>query len=118
MSVRAYLFLKSSGRSPFEKYVQSITSKREKAYIEATIDKLIESDGELPSPYAKKVRDKVWELRSPLGNRIFYFIDTGKEIIILDGYTKKRDRIEAHVLDRIWNMYQEYLITHNREPYK
>ena len=117
MSARAYIFLKSNGRSPYEDYLRSIVSKREIAYIHATIDKLIQYDGVLPSPYAKKVREKIWELRSPLGNRIFYFVDTGREIILLDGYTKKRNRIEARVLERIWNLYQEYLLTHNRKAY-
>lgn len=118
MSVKAYFFLRQNGRSPLEEYIQSVNSKREIAYIHATIDKLIQRDGMLPSPYAKKVQGKIWELRSPLGNRVFYFIDIGKEIILLDGYTKKRDRIESRVLNRVWNMYQEYLITELRKPYQ
>lgn len=117
MAPRAYIFLKSNGRSPYEEYLRSINSKREIAYIQATIDKLLQYDGVLPAPYAKKVREKIWELRSPLGNRIFYFIDTGREIILLDGYTKKRDRIEQRILVRVWNLCQEYLMTRHRKPY-
>jgi hypothetical protein len=115
--IKAYIFLKSSGRSPLEDYLRSIDSKRELAYIHATIDRLVQNDGKLPLPYAKKVREKIWELRSPLGNRIFYFIDTGQEIILLDGYTKKRDRIEPRILARVLNHYQEYLAVRHRKPY-
>lgn len=115
--ISAYYFLKNSGRCPLEEYVDSLNSKRETAYIHATIDKLIKHNGQLPRPYAKKVREKVWELRSPLGNRVFYFIDTGREIILLDGYTKKTDRIAPRVLKRVINMYHEYQITKNRQPY-
>jgi len=117
MAVKAYYFLKSSGRCPLEEYIRSLNLKRDAAYIHATIDKLIQHNGQLPSPYAKKVRDKVWELRSPLGNRVFYFIDMGREIILLDGYTKKTNRIAPRVLKRVINMYREYLIVRHRKPY-
>lgn len=117
MAIKAYLFLKSNGRSPLEEYLRSVNSKRELAYVAATIDKLIQHDGWLPPPYAKKVRDKLWELRSPLGNRVFYCIAVGREIILLDGYTKKRDRIEPRVLKRVMNYYYEYQITRQRKPY-
>lgn len=114
---QAYLYLKSNGRSPLEKYLQTINSKRELAFIKAAIDRLIINNGVLPMPYAKKVDDKIWELRSNLGNRVFYFIASGREIILLDGYTKKRDRIEPRVINRVWNMYREYLLTNKRKPY-
>jgi phage-related protein len=109
--------LRQNGRAPLEEYIRSINSKRELAYIHATIDKLIKYEGRLTVQYAKKIRNKIWELRSPLGNRVFYFIDTGSEIILLDGYTKKRDKIEKRVLERIESLYQEYFITYNKKPY-
>lgn len=117
MPICAYYFVRQNGRAPVEEYLHSINSKREIAYILATIDKLIKYEGKLPPPYAKKVRDKIWELRSPLGNRVFYFIDTGLEIILLDGYTKKRDRIEPRILNHVMNLYWGYKITHSRKPY-
>jgi len=117
MAIKTFLFLKSSGRCPLEDYLCSISSKREVAYIHAVIDKLIQHGGKLPLPYAKKVQKKIWELRSPLGNRVFYFIDTGSEIILLDGYTKKTNRIAPRILKRVMNMYREYLITRHRKPY-
>ncbi|MFA5134528.1 MAG: type II toxin-antitoxin system RelE/ParE family toxin [Patescibacteria group bacterium] len=116
--IKAYYFVRQNGRAPVEEYVRSINSKREIAYIQAAIDKLIKYEGRLPLPYAKKIRDKVWELRSPLGNRVFYFIDTGQEIILLDGHTKKRDRIEPRILNRVLNHYREYQATRNRKPYQ
>jgi len=117
MAISAYLFVRENGRSPLEEYLGSINSTKELAYVKATIDKLISYNGILPMPYAKKVRGKIWELRSPFGNRVFYFIQQGNEIILLDGYTKKRDRIEPRVLQRVSNEYQEYLITRRRKPY-
>jgi hypothetical protein len=116
-TTQAYLYLKSNGRSPLEEYLASIPDHREIAFIHAIIEKLIIHHGILPRPYAKKVRDKIWELRSPLGHRIFYFIAAGREIILLDGYTKKSDRIETHVINRVLNMYREYMMTKNRKTY-
>jgi hypothetical protein len=116
-TTRAFLFLKQNGWSPLEEYLRTITTHREIAHIHGLIERLITQHGILPRPYAKKVRDKIWELRSPLGNRVFYVVVAGREIILLDGYTKKRDRIEAHVLNRVWNMYQEYELTKHRKAY-
>ncbi len=116
-TIQAYLFLRRNGRSPLEVYLRSVNSKQELAFIKAMIDRLIQNRGVLPRPYAKKIDNKIWELRSNFGNRIFYFIATGREIILLDGYTKKRDRIEQRILDRVWNMYQEYLLTKLRKLY-
>ncbi len=114
---QAFLFLKQNGRSLLEAYLQSIHSVKELAFIKGLIDRLVKNNGILPMPYAKKVDDKIWELRSNFGNRVFYFIAAGREIILIDGYTKKRDRIEQRILDRVWNMYQEYLVSKQRKPY-
>lgn len=116
-NTQAYLYLKSNNRSPLEDYLASIQGHREIAVIHALIEKLITHHGILPRPYAKKVREKIWELRSPLGHRVFYFIAAGREIILLDGCTKKRDRIETYVLNRVRKMYQEYMLTKNRKTY-
>jgi phage-related protein len=118
MVYKAYFYLRQNGRCPLEEYIEDLPSEREIAYIEAFIDKLIQSEGKLPPPHAKKVSGKIWELRPPLGNRIFYFTTAGQEIILLDGFTKKRDRIPPKVLKKIQGEYEDYRTYHNRKLYK
>lgn len=117
MAARAYIFIRRNGRAPFTDYVQSIADPGELGSMKAVIDNLIQHDGRLPRPYAAHVEGKLWELRTHRGNRVFYFIETGPDIILLDGYTKKRDRIEPRVLEHVRNLHAEYLATRNRSPY-
>lgn len=107
--MKAYFYLKQNNRSPLEEYISKIRQKREIAIIKALIDKLIEENGILPPPFAKKVFGKIWELRSRLGNRIFYTIHNGK-IILLDGYTKKQDKIPRRKIIQVQNYYHDYLV--------
>ncbi len=117
MPVRAYYFIKQNGRSPVEAYLKTLNDLRQIASIQAVIERLIQAGGRLPRPIAAQVKGKIWELRTRFGNRVFYFIQEGSEIILLDGYTKKRDRIELRVLNRITNLYAEYMLTRNRKAY-
>lgn len=117
MAVKAYYFLKQNGRSPVEDYIRKIRELRQIASIQSAIEKLMKSDGRLPRPHAAHVEGKIWELRTRFGNRVFYFIQQGSDIILLDGYTKKRDRIEPRVLARVRNLYAEYLLTKKRKLY-
>lgn len=115
--MQAYYFLRQNGRSPLEEYLESISDLRQVAAMNALIDKLLQLNGRLPRPYAAHVDGKIWELRTRFGNRIFYFVLDGNSLILLDGYTKKRDRIEPRVLAKVHGLHQEYLMTKNRRPY-
>ena len=117
MSVRAYFFQRSNGRAPVEEYLESINDLHQLASIQAIIEKFVENNGRLPRPHAAHVKGKVWELRTHFGNRVFYFTQEGSDIILLDGYTKKRNRIEARIIDRVMRHYDEYLTTHKRKAY-
>lgn len=117
MAYRAYFYVRQNGRSPFLDYLRSLNSHKEVIYIESYIDRLILRQGILPFPYAKKVVGKIWELRTKFGNRVFYFIHTNQEIILLDGYTKKRDRIEPRILHKVLAEYQDFLLTGFRKEF-
>lgn len=107
--INAYYFVRQNGRAPADEYIRSIGDFRQTAAVQSAVEKLQAFDGRLTRPFAAHVEGKIWELRTRFGNRVFYFIHDGPAIILLDGYTKKRDRIEAHVLNRVRFLYQEYL---------
>lgn len=113
---RVFYFLRQNGRAPVEEYLDTINDHRQLAAIFLTITRLQQLGRHLPEPIVKHVEGKIWELRTRFGNRIFYAVH-GDDIILLDGHTKKRDRLESRVLERVRNNYQTYLITGQRKQY-
>jgi len=108
MDTKVVFYIKDNNKAPAEEYLKNLKSKQYLAKIIALIDKLREEGGKLPEPYAKKVVDKIWELRAHFGGRVFYFSNIGSKIVLLDGITKKTNRIPAKDLHRIKNYYKEY----------
>ena len=82
MDIKIVFYVKDSGKAPAEEYLKNLKNKRDLAKVVALIDKLREEDGKLPEPYAKKVIDKVWELRAYVGGRIFYFSNIGNKVVL------------------------------------
>lgn len=117
MKVRAYFFIRENGDSPVEHYLGSLSEPREVAAIQALVERLMMMNGRMPRPHAAHVEDKIWELRTRMGNRIFYFIHDGPAIILLTGYTKKRDRIEPRVMKQVQKLFKEYMLTNKRKPF-
>ena len=87
------------------------------ARMVALIEKLREENGQLPYPHAKHVEKKIWELRATYGGRVFYFIALGKKIVLLDGITKKTNRIPKTDLDKIREYYQDYSQNQREKSY-
>lgn len=115
-SFRLFYFVRGNGRAPVEEYLTVVSDDRQLAAIYQTILRLQQWGWQLPEPIAKHVDGKIWELRTRFGNRIFYALD-GHDIILLDGHTKKRDRLERYVLERVRDHYQTYVVTQQRKPY-
>lgn len=105
---RVVFYLKSNRKAPAEEYIQKLGNKRYIAQILALIDKLREEKGRLPYPFAKHIESKIWELRAHFGGRVLYFVNAGRKIILLDGFTKQKDKIPNKDLDRIRGYYQDY----------
>lgn len=110
-------YLKSNKRAPAEEYLKGLKNKRDIARMVALIEKLREDNGRLPYPHAKNVEKKIWELRATFGGRVFYFITIGKKIVLLDGATKKANRIPNKDLKKIREYYQDYLQNHYEKSY-
>lgn len=120
MTYKAYYYLKNNGRSPLEEYLETIKNKRVLAAIKALIDKLLEYECRLPSKFVKPVKRKIYELRlEKFKNqyRVFYFIYFKGKIILLDGSTKKSQKIPPKVFKKVQNYYQDYLINQNEKSY-
>ncbi len=118
MPRKAYLFERQNGRCPVQEYLESIVDDREYARVIAVIDKIIETDGLIPKEFTKKLTGtSFWEIRTRPGNRVFYITTSRNTIVMLDGYTKKSDRIESRVLKKLNGLYDEYLMTKRVREY-
>lgn len=84
------------------------------------IDFLLESGANLAYPHIKPIWKKVYELRfKTIGGqqRIFYFMHTGNKIVLLDGDTKKTQKIPLRILGRVKKYYLDYLKHGHEKPY-
>ena len=112
MTYKSYYYLKSSGRSPLEEYLEKIKDDRTLVAINVLIERLIDSKCQLSNNFIKPVTGKIYELRLVQKinqRRIFYFIFKNGKIILLDGYTKKSNKIPKNILKRVQNYYYDYL---------
>jgi len=118
---KAFYYLRSNGRAPLEAYFKKVKQKIELTDIKAHIYYLIDQKCDLPPPYIKHIWQKVYELRfKSIGGqqRIFYFIHNKKIIILLDGYTKRTNKIPIRILKRIKKYYIDYLNTNYDKEYE
>ena len=117
ISMKVVFYIKDNNRAPAEEYLKNLKNKRYLAKMVALVDKLCEEDGKLPKPYAKNVGNKIWELRAHFGGRIFYFSNIGTKIVLLDGITKKTNKIPAKDLHRVKKYYKEYKLNLREKEY-
>ncbi len=88
------------GKRPAQEFIDNLDT-RSKAKIARTIDLLEQFGVELGMPYAKHIKEELWELRIRVGanrNRIIYFLFIGKVFILLHGFAKKSGRIPEREL--------------------
>lgn len=120
MTYIAYYYLKQSNRSPLEEYLETIKDKPTLAKIYRLICRLIETNCNLPYEFSRPVTGKIYELRLNTGgkqHRIFYFLPEKEKIILLNGYTKKTQKIPKHILKATLNHYKNYLTFHNEKKF-
>ncbi len=120
MTYKAYYYLKSNGRAPLEEYLSGIKDIRTLVAIESLINRLIDSKCQLTNDIVKPVIGKIYELRlmqKVNQCRIFYFIYENGKIILLDGYTKKSNKITKNILKRVQNYYYDYLNNNHERVY-
>lgn len=99
------------GKRPAQEFIDNLDAKS-KAKIARTIDLLERFGIDLGMPYAKHIREDLWELRTRVGtnqHRIIYFLFTGKMFILLHGFAKKSGRIPGQELKIAGNRRDDFL---------
>jgi phage-related protein len=78
------------GRSPVLEFINRLPAG-DRAKINNTLRLLEEFGIQLGMPHARRIEGKLWELR-PGGNRLLYFLFTGRTFVILHGFKKQTMR--------------------------
>jgi len=83
----------SNGSVPVREFIGTLSGK-EAAKVDYYIIKLKKAGFKVGPPHIKKIKGKIWELRVKGHNqyRILFFAVAGKKIVLLHGFTKKRQR--------------------------
>ncbi len=96
---------------PVKEFIGNLDEKVQ-VKIDTHLDLLRENKGCLRYPYASHIRGKIWELRISFGKnyyRIFYFISTGKRIILLHAFLKKTKRTPRQEKEKATNNYEDFI---------
>ena len=96
MTWKVVFYQTERGDSPIDEFLRTLPVKAQAKCIDYML--LLEERGNrLPSNYASKVEDNLWELRPEFGGieyRYFYFSYVDNQIVIVHAVTKKSQRLK------------------------
>ena len=111
MSWNIEFYETEGGRIPVEEFLIALPKEHEtKANI--LIQRLSQGGTMFSFPFTKTISGKLKELRiqaSPNIYRIFYFLFTGRKIILLHAFTKKSQEIPRKEIDIALSRMNEYI---------
>jgi len=113
MSFTIKYYTDERGRKPVEEFIDGTNSDKVKAKIFSGL-KLLQEVGFLEFPYSRKIESvkKLRELRVQFSSniyRIFYFMQVGREIILLHGFQKKTQKTPQREIDIAEKRMKEHL---------
>jgi phage-related protein len=94
-------FVDRQGRRPVEEWLSGLETK-DRTRIRRALDLLGDYGIQLPMPYARHLRGKLFELRIQAGRRdyrILYFAVVGRRMVLLHGFAKSTQKIPARELE-------------------
>lgn len=107
---------KANGECPVVEFLESLPAKDRELVINR-IEQLAEHGLELHRPYSDTLRDGIRELRIKTFHgqrRILHFIYHRNTAVLLDGLTKKSDKVSDAAIDKAIEYMRDYL--HRQEP--
>lgn len=110
-------YLTSSGTSPVEDFLDSLDLKT-RARFRWSMEQLRVRNVTAREPLVKHLEGKLWELREESQTNIYrvvYFFFTGRRIVLLHGFGKKKQKTPGKELEIARSRYQEFLRREGRE---
>jgi phage-related protein len=114
-------YRREDGSIPVEELQASPPAKHQAKSI-GDVRLLEEFGTALRAPHVKSVRGQryrgLWELRTQFASdisRIFYFLAIGRRFVLLHGYVKKSDKLDAREVETALRYMLDYLRRHTDE---
>ena len=89
------LYEDENGKSEIKEFLDGIENKKLRAKVFKSIELLGSVGIGLKEPHAKHLEDGIWELRTQQSHnisRVLYFTFSKNEIVLLNGFIKKRQK--------------------------
>ena len=106
------LYEKPNGRCPAQDFLDGLSSRDEKPFVDRKIGLLAELGYRLKRPHAAFLRDDIWELRVETHHgqlRLLYFYVESSVIVVTHGFRKKTAKVPEAEIERAIDCREEYL---------
>ena len=100
-----------NGKSEIKEFLEGIENKKLHAKVLKSIELLSSFGTDLKEPHAKHLEDGIWELRTQQSNnisRVLYFTFSKNEIVLLNGFIKKRQKTPPKAIEKAKKYRDDY----------
>lgn len=107
----------SQDNEPVKNYLNSLPDKQ-RAKVLRDLQLLEEFGPALGMPSVRNLGDKLLELRVKQGtniSRVFFITWTGREIVLLNGFTKKSQKTPPGEIQKALRLRDEYISRHQQD---
>ena len=106
------LYVKTNSRCPAQEFLDGLSSRDEKPFMDRKIRLLAEFGYRLKRPHAAFLRDGIYELRAETHHgqlRLLYFYVGSSVIVVTHGFRKKTAKVPEAEIERAIDCREEYL---------
>lgn len=110
-------YITPDGTSPIEVFLDTLDLKT-RARFRWSMEQLRQRNVQAHEPLVKHLEGKLWELREESQTniyRVIYFFFTGRRIILVHGFGKKKQKTPAKELEIARKRYFEFLQREGKE---
>src|SRR6266566_816727 len=100
--------LEENGLCKLRDFLDAIPN-RDLGVLMRLIDYIVNTGTLRNTEQSKQIGDKLFELRTTGGVRVFYFYDAGRLAICTNGYIKKTDKLDPGEVDKAKILRMKYL---------
>ena len=109
--MQVVFYVNEKGEVPVIDFLNSL-DKKMRAKMLRTIKMLEDNGNRLREPYAKSLRDGIFELRAKEGSditRVLYFYVVGNTAVLTHGFVKKTDKTPSAEIERAVRYRDDYM---------
>ena len=103
-------FVDRQGHRPVDIWLNGLDAK-DRTRVRRSLDLLRDYGVQLPMPYARHPRGKLYELRIQVGRRdyrVLYFAVVGRRMVLLHGFAKSTQKTPAREIETAERRMAEY----------